>query len=81
MPPVEVKTLDSFKEYIQTFSIKTVYCLFEENQEGDPPIGMRLYFYHGVDIYFLIDYAQKDKLKLTSIPLRFYGIKKNSVHI
>jgi hypothetical protein len=76
VPPKEVTTLEELKQLIHNHSIKTLYCLFENNHEGNPPIGIRLYFYRGIDIYFLIDYAQKDKLKLTSIPLRFYGNKK-----
>ncbi len=73
MPPVEVKTLDDFKKFIDAFSIKAVYCLFEPNSQGNPPIGMRLYFYHEGDIYFLVDYASGAALKMTGIPLKSYG--------
>lgn len=73
MPPVEVKTLDNFKKYIQTLSIKAIYCLFETNSQGNPPIGMRLYFYHEGDIYFLLEYASGERLKVTGIPVQSYG--------
>ena len=76
MPPVEAKTLDDFKKYIHTFSVKTVHCVFEANSLGSPPIGMRLYFYHGGDTYFLVDYASGERLKFTGIPVRVYGSKR-----
>jgi hypothetical protein len=74
--PKEVTTLETLKKLMQKHSIKTLYCLFEDNHEGDPPIGIRLYFYHGGDIYFLRDYAHNDKLIQSSIPVRFHGSSK-----
>ena len=76
MPPISVPTLSAFKEYVRTFSIKTIYCLFQPNTQGSPPIGLRLYFYQGSDTYFLADYASEGRLKVTGIPIRTHGTKK-----
>ena len=73
MPPIEAKTLDEFKRYVHTFSVKTVHCVFEANPQGSPRVGLRLYFYQGGDTYFLVDYASCERLKLTGIPVRAYG--------
>ncbi|MCJ7634306.1 hypothetical protein MUP77_18190 [Candidatus Bathyarchaeota archaeon] len=76
MPPIEAKTLEIFKEYVQAFSVKTVHCVFETNPQGNPPIGLRLYFYQEGNTYFLVDYASGGKLKVTGMPVRAYGSKK-----
>ena len=76
MPPKEVTTLTELKNIIREYSINTLHCLFEDNQKGDPPIGIRLYFYRGTDTYFLIDHAPKEKLVQSGIPVRFYGSKR-----
>lgn len=76
MPPVEVKNLESFKECVHACSIRMVYCLFEANPQGDPPIGLRLYFYHRGDVYFLIDFASGERLKVTGIPVQVYGSRR-----
>lgn len=73
---MRVQTLEDFKEQIRTFSVKMIYCLFEANPQGNPPIGMRLYFYHGEDVHYLADYASGEKLKIMNIPIRVHGSRK-----
>ena len=80
MPPKEVTTLAELKQLIHQFSITTLYCLFKTHLEGDPPIGIRIYFYCGLDIYFLIDYAHKGALIHSGIPVRFHG-RQNTPYI
>ena len=76
MPSVRVQTLENFKEQIRSFSVKMVYCRFEADPQGDPPIGMRLYFYHEGEVHYLADYASGEKLKITEIPIRVHGSRK-----
>lgn len=76
MPPKEVRTINELRNLARKHSITTLYFLVEKNQERIPLISIRLYFYHNANIYFLIDYAHVDRLKLTGIPIQFYGSKK-----
>ena len=76
MPPISVPTLSAFKGYVRTFSVKTIYCLFQPNTQGSPPIGLRLYFYQGSDTYFLADYTSGERLKITGIPVRTHDRRK-----
>ena len=68
--------MSAFKEYIRTFSVKKIYCFFQPNPQGDPPIGLRMYFYQGSDTYFLADYVSEGRLKVMGIPIRTYGSRK-----
>ena len=37
---------------------------------------MRLYFYHEGNVRYLADYASGEKLKITGIPIRIHGGRK-----
>ena len=76
MPQVVVKTLEAFKEQIRTFSVKTIYCRFETDKQENPPVCMRLYFYHVETVHYLNDYASGEKLEITGIPVSLHGSKK-----
>ena len=80
MPPRQIQSFEDFKELVHRCSIKTLHCLFNtkvtpSNQEK-PPVGMKLYFYINGDDNYLMDYASDTKLKLTGIPVRVYGSRK-----
>jgi hypothetical protein len=79
LSPIQVPTFEDFKEQVHHFSIKTVHCFFNVKAiKGieDQPVGMKLYFYYNGDDHYLIDYAVGEKLKLTGIPIKVYGRKK-----
>ncbi|MCJ7633089.1 hypothetical protein MUP77_11945 [Candidatus Bathyarchaeota archaeon] len=42
MSSPRVQTFKDFREQSRTFSVKMIYCLFEDDSQGKPPIGMRL---------------------------------------
>lgn len=80
MPPIQVTTFEDFKEQVYRFSIKILHCFFNVKAiKGleDQPVGMKLYFYYDDD-HYLIDYPVGEKLKLTGIPIKVYGRKKES---
>ena len=73
---MRVQTLEEFREQIHNFSVEAIFCLFTADPQGKPPVGMRLYFYHGANVYYLFDYASGERLTVTGIPVSTYGSHK-----
>jgi hypothetical protein len=67
-----VHRIDSWKRFkalVTELKPETVFYLSEPHPLRRPPLGLRLTFYHGKDIYVLIDYAEGRNLKKTGIPI------------
>lgn len=64
-----VNTWDEFKVRIVILSPETLFYLTEPHPLKEPPIGLRLTFYHGKDMYVFIDFADANALHRTGIPI------------
>ena len=60
---------NDFKTHVQALDPDTVFYLAEPHPLRRPPLGLRLTFYHGQDMYVFTDYADAANLHKTGIPL------------
>jgi len=58
---------EKFKGLVLTLKPDTVYYLSEPHPLKRPPLGLRLTFYHGGDIYVFTDFADGGVLRKTGI--------------
>jgi len=65
---------------IQTLRPDTVFYLAEPHPLRKPPLGLRLTFYHGENMYVFTDFADAANLHKTGIPLANVN-KKNTVEL
>ena len=64
-----VKTWEEFKALVKTLAPETLFYLAEPHPLRKPPIGLRLTFYHGGDMYVFTDFANGESLHKTRIPI------------
>ncbi|MEM2093955.1 MAG: hypothetical protein QXI32_01505 [Candidatus Bathyarchaeia archaeon] len=64
-----VSDWEKFKSLVLALKPDTVFYLSEPHPLRRPPIGLRLTFYHGQDMYVFTDYADGEALHRTKIPI------------
>jgi len=69
MPVVRVNNWEEFRRFVKEMVPDTVFYLPEPHPLRKPPLGLRLTFYHGKDMYVFTDFADGKSLKRTGIPL------------
>ena len=69
MPIHRVESWEKFKDLFSSLNPETVYYLSEPHPLKEPPIGLRLTFYHGKDMYVFTDFADANALHRTGIPI------------
>ena len=74
-----VLTWKEYRALALTFNPRIIYYSRDPHPTCSPPWGLKLIFYHGLDGYVFTDYAQKDYLHKTGIPIR--GKDKSDIPI
>jgi len=74
-----VLTWKEYQTLVLTFNPRIIYYSRDSHPTCKPPWGLKLIFYHGFDGYVFTDYAQKDHLHKTGIPIR--GENKSDIPI
>jgi len=64
-----VASWEEFKALINALTPETIFYLPEPHPLRKPPLGLRLTFYHGKDMYVFTDFADGKSLKRTRILL------------
>jgi hypothetical protein len=64
-----VRTWEEFKTLALKHKPDTVFYLAQPHLFRTPPLGLRLTFYQGQDMYVMTDYAKGDSLFKTGIPI------------
>ena len=70
---------DEYRKLAQAFKPNIIVYLREVHPLRKPPYGLKLIFYHKLDSYIFIDYADDAALKKTKIPIK--GQDKREVPI
>lgn len=73
-----VNQWDEFKRIVLELHPATIFYLSEPHPLMNPPLGLRLTFYHDQDMYVFIDYAECSMLAKTSIPVINHMDKVNT---
>jgi len=60
---------NEFKALVLKLHPETMFYLAQPHLFTNPPLGLRLTFYHGQDMYVLVDYADGASLAKTGIPV------------
>ena len=70
---------DEYRKLAQVFKPNIILYLRESHPLRKPPYGLKLIFYHQLDSYIFIDYADDTALYKTKIPIQ--GQNKREVPI
>jgi hypothetical protein len=69
MTVIRIRSWEEFKTLVLKHKPGTVFYLGQPHLFGKPPLGLRLTFYHGQDMYVMTDYAKGTCLVKTGIPI------------
>lgn len=69
MAAICISSWRGFKSLVERLAPETVFYLAEPHLLREPPLGLRLTFYHDRDIYVFVDCADSKTLYKTGIPI------------
>lgn len=69
MPVHRVDAWNEFKSLVLALKPDTIYYLSEPHPLRKPPLGLRLTFYQGGNMYVFTDFADSETLHKTGIPI------------